>query len=141
MDDNKLTACFTRAQMPTQNKLMRLIAFQNWIREQHTILGFGNVSSSNFTVAQRDATLMKIGTGKQSSEDLKPLSKEIKEPEPWLGKMNDWQKKNVNSLPSFRSAVELMVFLWYIQFEALHPSIMTMMMRQNMMPSIKVLWH
>ena len=29
MDDTKLTACFTRAQMPTQNKLMRLISFRN----------------------------------------------------------------------------------------------------------------
>ncbi len=72
---------------------MHLIAFCNWIREQHTILGFSNVLSANLTAAQRDATLMKIATGKRSSDGLKPSSKEIKEPDPWLGKMNDWCNK------------------------------------------------
>ncbi len=36
---------------------------------------------------------MKIGTGKRCSDDLKPSSKEIKEPYFWLNKMKDWHKR------------------------------------------------
>jgi hypothetical protein len=37
--------------------------------------------------------LMKLSTGKQAGDDSRPSSKDVKEPEPWLGKTSDWRKK------------------------------------------------
>ncbi len=89
LDDASILDCFTAALMPTTGKLIRLIAFRNWIRESHTVVGFGHVSSSHFNAEIRDSMLMKLSTGKQDGDDFRSSSKEVKEPEPWLGKTSD----------------------------------------------------
>ncbi len=71
LDDDRIASCFTANLKPTTGKLLQIIAFQDWIRKQQSILGFGQADSSNFTVEARDGMLMRIGMGKQKVEDFK----------------------------------------------------------------------
>ena len=97
IDDTNLMASFEDNNKPTTGTRVRLLAFRSWSREQQTIFGHGNVDSTLFTDDQQDAILMRKATAtKRGGEDmslLSPSGKEAKEPDPWLGKIQDWRKK------------------------------------------------
>ncbi len=83
---------------PTTGTRARLLAFKSWSKEQQSIHGFGNVDTTKFNHEQLNIVLMKKATAtKCGSNDISPplygTGKEAKEPDPWLGKRQDWRKK------------------------------------------------
>jgi hypothetical protein len=74
---------------------MRLMAFIMWIKEQQSNEGFGNVSSNYFTNEELTKMLEQVGNGQKRTIDTSERSnvRDIKEPEPRLGKPQDWHKR------------------------------------------------
>ena len=95
VDDETLMLCFQANNRPTAGKKMRLMAFKMWIREQQANEGFGNVSSNYFTNEELTKMLEQVGNGQKRTIDASQRNnvRDIKEPEPWLGKPQDWRKR------------------------------------------------
>ena len=74
---------------------MRLMAFKMWIKDQQANEGFGNVSLNNFTHEELTKMLELVGNGQKQTIDgpERNIHRDIKEPEPWLGKPQDWRKQ------------------------------------------------
>ena len=96
VDDETLMSCFQANNCPTAGKKMRLmVAFKMWIKEQQGYEGFGNVSSNYFTNEELTKMLEQAGNGQKRTIETSEKSnvRNIKEPEPWLGKPQDWRKR------------------------------------------------
>ena len=95
VDDEMLMSCFQMNNRPLAGKKMRLMAFKIWIKDQQANEGFGNVSSNKFTHEELTKLLEQVGNGQKRTIDGPEwnIHREIKEPEPWLGKPQDWHKR------------------------------------------------
>ena len=64
LDDNTILSCFTPATKLSAGKRSWLYAFRDWIRQRQLVVGYGNVSSSEFTLPQLELMRKKacIGT-------------------------------------------------------------------------------
>ena len=95
VDDDTLMSCFPANDKPTVGKKSSLLAFRNWIKNQQANEGYDNVRSDDFTRYELHRMLEQAGTSlKRAPDGSDRLSgKEIKEPDPWSGKPQDWRKK------------------------------------------------
>ena len=78
--------CFTPATKLSAGKRSWLYAFRDWIRQCQLVVGYANVSSSEFTLPQLELMLKKAGDIKHSNTDISSNNKDIRAPDPWNGK-------------------------------------------------------
>lgn len=63
LDDNTVLSCFTPATKLSAGKRSWLYAFRDWIRQRQLVVGYGNVSSSEFTLPQLELMRKKACIG------------------------------------------------------------------------------
>ena len=61
LDDETILSCFNAATRLSAGKFSWVYAIRDWIRERQTIVGYGHVSSTDFSMIQLEHMLKKAG--------------------------------------------------------------------------------
>ena len=102
LDDNTILSCFTPATKLSAGKRSWLYAIRDWFRQRQLVVGYGNFSSSEFTLTQLELMLKKAGDIKLPNSDISSNNKDIRAPaDPWNGKPDTWWRKKKREFMAF----------------------------------------
>ena len=94
LDDETISSCFNAATRLSAGKCSWVYTIRDWIRERQTIVGYGNVSSTDFSMIQLEHMLKKAGeVQKRPEQSFASSGKDIKTTDPWNSKPAEWCKK------------------------------------------------